>query len=215
MFYTHWLTPTFDISVLFISGLSPGGFMMDWMINNKRFNLFYQTWLLLLLFNQSISPPPAKVPIIYRLYIIAFYLCDLYTSFHHPDAMLILIGDWYGLGDAVTGYIMYITRGVKDSQADRLCVFIKEVLGGGGGEIRLIACIVGFQPLMVISPTASWIRWCTQVYACVRRMLMTCQMNDDECLRAMYKSIIKLLLLLLLLPLLLPLPLLLLHAVCK
>ncbi len=34
--------------------------------------------------------------------------------------------------------------------------------GGGGGEIRLI---VGFQPLMVISPTASWIRWCMKVYA--------------------------------------------------
>ncbi len=33
----------------------------------------------------------------------------------------------------------------------------------GGGWIRLI---VGFQPLMVISPTASWIRWCMQVYAC-------------------------------------------------
>ncbi len=31
----------------------------------------------------------------------------------------------------------------------------------GGGRIRLI---VGFQPLMVISPTASWIRWCMQVY---------------------------------------------------
>ncbi len=30
-----------------------------------------------------------------------------------------------------------------------------------GGWIRLI---VGFQPLMVISPTASWIRWCMQVY---------------------------------------------------
>ncbi len=36
--------------------------------------------------------------------------------------------------------------------------------GGGGGGIRLI---VGFQPLMVISPTASWIRWCMQVYAVV------------------------------------------------
>ena len=34
--------------------------------------------------------------------------------------------------------------------------------GGGGGK-RLI---VGFQPLMVISPTASWIRWCMQVYWC-------------------------------------------------
>ncbi len=34
---------------------------------------------------------------------------------------------------------------------------------GGGGWIRLI---VGFQPLMVISPTVSWIRWCMQVYAC-------------------------------------------------
>ncbi len=32
----------------------------------------------------------------------------------------------------------------------------------GGGWIRLI---VGFQPLMVISPTTSWIRWCMQVYA--------------------------------------------------
>ncbi len=31
------------------------------------------------------------------------------------------------------------------------------------GGIRLI---VGFQPLMVISLTASWIRWCMQVYAC-------------------------------------------------
>ncbi len=30
-----------------------------------------------------------------------------------------------------------------------------------GGWIKLI---VGFQPLMVISPTASWIRWCMQVY---------------------------------------------------
>ncbi len=30
----------------------------------------------------------------------------------------------------------------------------------GVGWIRLI---VGFQPLMVISPTASWIRWCMQV----------------------------------------------------
>ncbi len=32
----------------------------------------------------------------------------------------------------------------------------------GGGEIRLI---VGFQPIMVISPAASWIRWCMQVNA--------------------------------------------------
>ncbi len=30
------------------------------------------------------------------------------------------------------------------------------------GGIRII---VDFQPLMVISPTASWIRWCMQVYA--------------------------------------------------
>ncbi len=30
------------------------------------------------------------------------------------------------------------------------------------GGIRII---VGFQPLMVISPTASWIRWCMQGYA--------------------------------------------------
>ncbi len=32
-------------------------------------------------------------------------------------------------------------------------------MGGGG-----IMLIVGFQPLMVISPTASWIRWCMQVW---------------------------------------------------
>ncbi len=31
----------------------------------------------------------------------------------------------------------------------------------GGGWIRLI---VGFQPLRVISPTPSWIRWCMQVF---------------------------------------------------
>ncbi len=34
--------------------------------------------------------------------------------------------------------------------------------GRSDGWIRLI---VGFQPLMVISPTASWIRWCMQAYA--------------------------------------------------
>ncbi len=39
----------------------------------------------------------------------------------------------------------------------------------GGGEIRLI---VGFQPLMVISPTASRIRCCMQVYAC--ELMWTC-----------------------------------------
>ncbi len=32
--------------------------------------------------------------------------------------------------------------------------------------------IVGFQPLMVISPTASWIRWCIQVYVC--ELMWTC-----------------------------------------
>ncbi len=41
--------------------------------------------------------------------------------------------------------------------------------GERGGEIRLI---VGFQPLMVIWPTASWIRWCMQVYACA--LMWTC-----------------------------------------
>ncbi len=40
---------------------------------------------------------------------------------------------------------------------------------GMGVEIRLI---VGFQPLMVISLTASWIRWCMQVYAC--ELMWTC-----------------------------------------
>ncbi len=37
------------------------------------------------------------------------------------------------------------------------------------GWIRLI---VSFQPLMVISPTASWILWCMQVYAC--ELMWTC-----------------------------------------
>ncbi len=41
--------------------------------------------------------------------------------------------------------------------------------GGGGGWIRLI---VDFQPLVVISPTASWIWWCMQVYAC--ELMWTC-----------------------------------------
>ncbi len=34
-----------------------------------------------------------------------------------------------------------------------------------GGGVGLIVGIVGFQPLMVVSPTASYIRWCMQVYA--------------------------------------------------
>ncbi len=38
-----------------------------------------------------------------------------------------------------------------------------------GGWIRLI---IGFQPLTVISATASWTRWCMQVYACV--LMWTC-----------------------------------------
>ncbi len=38
-------------------------------------------------------------------------------------------------------------------------IYKNAVIGG----IRLI---VGFQPLMAISPTASWIRWCMQVYVC-------------------------------------------------
>ena len=37
--------------------------------------------------------------------------------------------------------------------------------GGGGWEKRGIRLKVGFQPLKVISPTASWIWWCMQVYA--------------------------------------------------
>ena len=44
-----------------------------------------------------------------------------------------------------------------------------DVILVGYGGIRLI---VGFQPHMVISPTASWIRWCMQVYAC--ELIWTC-----------------------------------------
>ncbi len=43
------------------------------------------------------------------------------------------------------------------------------LLNTNWGGIRLI---VGFQPLMVISPTASWIRWCMQVCAC--ELMWTC-----------------------------------------
>ncbi len=43
-----------------------------------------------------------------------------------------------------------------------LVILYRGVCVWGGGGIRLI---VGFQPLVVISPTASWIRWCMQVYA--------------------------------------------------
>ncbi len=39
----------------------------------------------------------------------------------------------------------------------------------GGGGIRFI---VGFQPLVVISPIASSIRWCMQLYAC--ELMWTC-----------------------------------------
>ncbi len=38
---------------------------------------------------------------------------------------------------------------------------------GGGGRL-----IVGFHPIMDISPTASWIRWYMQVYAC--EVMLTC-----------------------------------------
>ena len=45
------------------------------------------------------------------------------------------------------------------------------------GGIRLI---VGFQPLMVISPTAIWIRWCMQVYGC--ELMWTCLVwTEDLC----------------------------------
>ena len=39
----------------------------------------------------------------------------------------------------------------------------------GSGGVKLI---VGFQPLIVISPTASWIRWCMQVHA--GELMWTC-----------------------------------------
>ncbi len=45
----------------------------------------------------------------------------------------------------------------------------------GGGWIRLL---VGFQPLMVISPTARWIRWCMQVYAC--ELMWTCLVGTEQ-----------------------------------
>ncbi len=46
---------------------------------------------------------------------------------------------------------------------------------GGGGWIRLI---VGFQPLMVISPTASCIRWRMQGYAC--ELMWTCLVGPND-----------------------------------
>ncbi len=50
------------------------------------------------------------------------------------------------------------------------CNFVKGSSSSGGGGIRLI---VGFQPPMVISPTASCIRWCMQVFA--RELMWTCR----------------------------------------
>ncbi len=55
-----------------------------------------------------------------------------------------------------------------ESPGDRPRVLLVE-FPSGRGWIRLI---VGFQPLMVISPPASWIRWCMQVYAC--ELMWTC-----------------------------------------
>ncbi len=43
---------------------------------------------------------------------------------------------------------------------------------------RWIRLIVGFQPLMVISLTASWIRWCMQVYAC--ELMWTCLVRAER-----------------------------------
>ncbi len=40
-------------------------------------------------------------------------------------------------------------------------------MGDGGGGWVEIKLKVFFQPLMGIAPTASWIRWCMQVYASV------------------------------------------------
>ncbi len=46
--------------------------------------------------------------------------------------------------------------------ADWTLLYFTAARGGySGGGIKLI---VGLQPLMVISLTASWIRWCMQVY---------------------------------------------------
>ena len=37
---------------------------------------------------------------------------------------------------------------------------------GEGGGVNGVK--VGFQPLKIISPAASWLRWCIQVYRCMR-----------------------------------------------
>ncbi len=44
--------------------------------------------------------------------------------------------------------------------------------GGIVGVCVWIRLIVDFQPLMVILPTARWIRWCMKVYAC--ELMWTC-----------------------------------------
>ncbi len=71
------------------------------------------------------------------------------------DTWILVSGGWY--------YSAVCT--IKGSVYRFHC---KYWLNGGGG-IRLI---VGFQPLMIISPTASWIQWCMQVYAC--ELMWTC-----------------------------------------
>ncbi len=55
-----------------------------------------------------------------------------------------------------------------------------------GGWIMLI---VGFQPLMVISPTASWIRWCMQVFEYIGTYAVTgYAMLSFKMQRGPYKS---------------------------
>ncbi len=56
-------------------------------------------------------------------------------------------------------YVIMIRFWPKTNIVRRGFLNIRVQLGWGGGWIRLT---VGFQLLMVISPTASWIRWCMQ-----------------------------------------------------
>ncbi len=59
--------------------------------------------------------------------------------------------------------LMFASRVVVQKSHSGFSVPLNWGCALGGGWIRLVD---GFQPLMVISPTARWIQWCMQVYAC-------------------------------------------------
>ncbi len=75
-------------------------------------------------------------------------------------------GPWISAEYHLTkSYLMWVVRSICSSQCHRTSGHYYDHYHNharGGGGIRLI---VGFQPIVVISLTVSWIRWCMRVYA--------------------------------------------------